>query len=86
MIGDIPLQIQRKPNWKNDLPTTAERLACKHERNRPLHSQTQRTALYYRGSPGDKVMNLCRSDGLLLLAENRTVLWIDTFSWAERLS
>jgi hypothetical protein len=32
MGSDILLQIQRRPNWRNDLVATKEKLACKHER------------------------------------------------------
>ena len=30
---DILIQVQRWPNWRNDLTATRERLACKHERS-----------------------------------------------------
>jgi hypothetical protein len=32
MGGDILIQIQRKPNWKDDLTATKERMACKYDR------------------------------------------------------
>ena len=33
MGADILIQIQRRPNWRNNLTANKERLACRHERS-----------------------------------------------------
>jgi hypothetical protein len=33
MGADILLQIQRRPDWRNNLTASKERLACRHERS-----------------------------------------------------